>query len=51
MTNNAIENILLVVGLVMLGVGLWLVYPWLALTVVGALFVLIAVVGPVLRQL
>ncbi len=35
-------------GLVLVGVGLWMVAPWLSLTVAGALLILAGVRGSVL---
>lgn len=32
-----LHDVLIILGVLMLGIGLWMLYPWLSLTVVGVL--------------
>lgn len=41
MKKISIEDVLLFLGLIMLGAGLWLVAPWISLTVVGGALMMI----------
>lgn len=43
-------DLLLVIGLSLMGYGLWLFKPWVAFTVIGAVIILIAVVAALLKN-
>lgn len=40
---SIIDYTLLPVGLILLGIGLWMFHPWVSLTVIGAIITLTAI--------
>lgn len=43
-------DVLSLFGIVLLGVGLWLIAPWLALTVMGGASLLVGLAGSVISE-
>jgi len=43
MKNVSFNDILVVAGLIMIGVGLWLYRPWISLSVLGVILMLMGV--------
>ena len=37
------SDVVVLIGLVLLGVGLWLFHPWISLTVIGIIIVLLGI--------